>query len=409
MSAQPTARLSSYERRLLVFLSVATFFEGYDFFALAQVLPNLRAEFGLSKTAAGLVYALVNLGTVLAYVLVRKADRWGRRRVLSITIAGYTTATFATGFAPDVVTFTVLQLFARTFLIGEYCISMIYAAEEIPADKRGFALGLVQGFATLGGIFCAAVTPALLQTTWGWRTVYFAGIIPLVLLAFARRSLKESKRFVADHAAPTQKQDVFAIFRTPYRKRVLQMGAIFALVYACTNTVIAFWKDFAMSERGLTEGEVGRALSLGAIFAMPLVFYSARLLDTLGRRRAAVLILGAGGVGVFLCYTLHGVWPLTIALVFGIFGANASLSVLNTYGTELFPTAYRADAFAWANNAIGRVSYVTAPAIVGAIADHTGWGPAAGATSLGLILGLVMILWLLPETRARELEDTAKV
>ena len=289
MDKQPATRLSGYERRLLVFLSVATFFEGYDFFALAQVLPNLRAEFELSKTGAGLVYALVNVGTVLAYVLVRKADRWGRRRVLSITIAGYTVATFATGFAPDVVTFTLFQLVARTFLIGEYCISMIYAAEEIPASKRGFALGLVQGFATLGGIFCAAVTPALLQTTWGWRTIYFAGIIPLVLLAFARRSLKESKRFTADHAAPTEKQDVFAIFRTPYRKRVLQMGAIFALVYACTNTVIAFWKDFAMSERGLTEGEVGRALSIGAVFAMPLVFYSARLLDTLGRRRAAVL------------------------------------------------------------------------------------------------------------------------
>ena len=72
--------LDQYQKRLIVFLSVATFFEGYDFFALAQLLPTLRAEFGLSKTGAGLLLTVVNFGTVLAAGLVRLADRWGRRR-----------------------------------------------------------------------------------------------------------------------------------------------------------------------------------------------------------------------------------------------------------------------------------------------------------------------------------------
>jgi putative MFS transporter len=52
------APLSAYQRRLFIFLSVATFFEGYDFLALTQILPNLRAEMGISEASAGLLVAL---------------------------------------------------------------------------------------------------------------------------------------------------------------------------------------------------------------------------------------------------------------------------------------------------------------------------------------------------------------
>ncbi len=88
------AKYTPYQRRLFVFLSVATFFEGFDFLALAQILPELRADFGLTKTGAGLLFGFVNAGTVVAWLLVRKADRWGRRPVLMVTILGYTVFTF---------------------------------------------------------------------------------------------------------------------------------------------------------------------------------------------------------------------------------------------------------------------------------------------------------------------------
>jgi putative MFS transporter len=79
-----------YRRRLLVFLGVATFFEGFDQMALAQLLPSLQREFELDGRQIGAMVALANLGTVIAYLLVRQADRVGRKPVLSITIAGYT-------------------------------------------------------------------------------------------------------------------------------------------------------------------------------------------------------------------------------------------------------------------------------------------------------------------------------
>jgi putative MFS transporter len=80
---------SPYQKRLFAFLSVASFFEGYDFFAISQLLTSIRATFGLTPQQGTWLITLINFGTILAYLLVRRADRWGRKRVLSVTIAGY--------------------------------------------------------------------------------------------------------------------------------------------------------------------------------------------------------------------------------------------------------------------------------------------------------------------------------
>ncbi|UCG89348.1 MAG: MFS transporter, partial [Gemmatimonadota bacterium] len=181
------ATFTSYQKRLFVFLSVATFFEGYDFTALSQILPNFRADMALTEGQGGLIVTVISAGTIVSYLLVRLADKWGRRRVLAMTILGYALFTFLTGLSRNPYEFTAAQFLGRIFLIAEWALSMVIAAEEYPAEQRGFVLGVLQAFNSLGSITCAAVVPALLATPWGWRTVYFVGIIPLLLLAYARR------------------------------------------------------------------------------------------------------------------------------------------------------------------------------------------------------------------------------
>ena len=89
---------------------------------------------------------------------------------------------------------------------------MVYASEEYPSDRRGTVIGVLQAFSSLGAIFCAGVTPFLLSTAYGWRTVYLVGVLPLVILAFARRNLKETQRFIDMKASGKQSSgDFFAI------------------------------------------------------------------------------------------------------------------------------------------------------------------------------------------------------
>ena len=104
-------------------------------------------------------------------------------------------------------------------------------------------------------------------------------------------------------------------------------------------------------------------------------------------------------------YTLHGFCPLSLALAFAIFCATGVV-LFKTYSTELFPTEMRADPFPWSNNLTGRLSDVLSPLLVGVAAGEFGFGDAVRPTTVTLVF---MIFTLLPETRARELEDTARV
>jgi MFS transporter, putative metabolite:H+ symporter len=400
---------TAYQKRLFVFLSVACFFEGYDFFAITQLLPSLRETFELTPQQGTWLITLINFGTMLAYLLVRRADRWGRRRVLSITIAGYALFTFLSAWAPNAIVFGLLQMVARIFLIGEWATSMVVAAEEFPAGRRGMVIGVVSASAGLGSIVCAGVVPLLLKTPLGWRSVYVIGVLPLLLLMYARRGLRETERFAKRAAEAPIDPPLLELLRGPHRRRVLELGAIWFLSYICTNNAVTFWKEFALAERGLSHGQIGLIMTVAALVSMPMIFLAGRMLDVIGRKRGAAVIYLATAFGVFGAYTFHGVPALLVCMTIGIFGINAVLTVLNTFMTELFPTEARGNAAAWSNNLIGRVGYCLSPLAIGQVVGQYGWAAPLRFTTVFPLLALVLIFLLLPETNARELEETARV
>ncbi len=415
---------TSYQKKLFLFLGVACFFEGYDFFALSQLLPNIRKSFDLSPFEGGVMLTVVNFGTMLAYLLVRKGDRWGRKPLMTVTIIGYSLCTFATGLAPNAVVFALAQLAARVFLIGEWAISMVYAAEEFPAERRGMVIGVIQASTSLGGIVCAGLVPILLKNPFfkepfNWRFVYLSAIVPLALIAYLRRDLRETTRFLARKAEGIidDAPDAFRIWKSAStRGWMLKVSLLWFLTYAGSSTAVTYWKEYAIGESDFAllkdalerDAAVGRAISIAAIAAMPLVFVAGKLIDVLGRRVGGAVIYTVGAAGIAGAYTLRDKHHLTFVLIFAIFGATAVLSVMNAITAELFPTELRADAYAWCNNLIGRIGYVLAPLLVGWLAGptHFGkYGPVVAFTPVALILAIVLVFILVPETKGKELDD----
>lgn len=401
---------SPYQRRLFIFLGVATFFEGFDFLALTQLLPELREEWGLTRQQGANMIGVVNAGTIAAWLLIRQADRLGRRRVLAITILGYTLSTLLSGLAWSAASFAFFQFIARIFLISEWAVAMVYAAEEFPEERRGMVLGVLQGFSALGGILCVGLVPVLGALPWGWRSIYFVGVLPLLLLAFTRRNLRETKRFEeAQEQGGMPGSNPFEILATPQRRRVLQLGAIWFLTYICSNTAVAFWKERMVTDLGWTAGDVARSLGFAALVSMPAVFYAGKLLDRVGRRPGAVIIYASTALGVLGAYSLEVApgqhWPITLSLTLAVFGVSAVLVVLNAFTTELMPTAHRGSALAVSNNLLGRVGYVLAPFGIGWLAQQSNWGRAVQPTVVFLVLALLLILWLLPETKGMSLDE----
>lgn len=404
----PAAQVGSYHRWLLFFLGVAGFFEGFDTFAISQLLPAIRAEMGLSKSQEGILIGGIGVGAILAYALVRGADRWGRRRALTITIIGYTLCTLLTGFSRDPWTFGAAQLCARVFLIAEWAIGIVYAAEEFPAERRGTVIGILNGLNGLGAVVCAGLAPMIVASPLGWRGVYFIGAVPLLLMTIARRSLRETRRFTEHIASAGAMARPFTqLLRRPWRSRTLYMALLWWLTYACNANAITFWKEHAISERGYTDGMVGLYIAAAAVAAMPLAFAAGKLIDRAGRRAGGAVIYGSLVVGVLGCYTIEPRPLVLLSLVFGVAGVTAVGTVLSAYNAELFPTALRGDAFSWSNNLLGRTAAVIAPPIAGYAAEHFGWGRTVAATTVLPAAALALILIAMPETRGRELEETS--
>lgn len=414
MAAPFPSPLTAYQKRLFVLLSVATFFEGYDFMALAQLLPNLRGDLGLSREGGGWLVSVINIGTMLAYFLVRLADRWGRKRLLSLTIIGYTVSSFCSGLAVGVISFALWQLLARMFLIAEWAVAIVYAAEEFPAERRGMVIGVIQASASLGAIICSALVPMLLTTSLGWRSVYFLGSLPLLLMAVLRRSLRETERFASWSSdawaqQPPPPQRFWHILQTPYRNRVLVMGLIWTLSYCGIGNVITFWKELALSARGLSDAQAGALIASAAVLGMPFTYLVGKLLDRMGRRRGALLILVGATLGVLGSASFEHKGLLLSSLVICVITVTGQQVVLNAFTAELFPTELRSSAFAWSNNLLGRVGMVVSPALVGMVAERSGYVVALQGIAVFPLLALLLILGLLPETNGRELEDTARL
>ena len=110
--------INRYLALLFLLLSTATLFDGFDAGLLSFAAPEVRESLDISRSEWGYVTSLTRLGVMASFLFLLSADRWGRRKLLMVTIAGYTLFTFLTGLAPNVWSFAAAQFVARVFLIG---------------------------------------------------------------------------------------------------------------------------------------------------------------------------------------------------------------------------------------------------------------------------------------------------
>jgi len=142
--------LTRRQWRLLGLLGVTVLINHYDFGLLTAALLQIQTELGIPETEVGRMVGLIRAGAILALPLAVFADRRGRRRLLVATILGFTLCTILTAFAQTATQFTVFQFFARMFVNAEEILAIVVITEELPAKRRGFALGVLAALGSLG-------------------------------------------------------------------------------------------------------------------------------------------------------------------------------------------------------------------------------------------------------------------
>jgi MFS family permease len=112
MPPHPSGQLQRRHWQILWLLGGASFFTGYDAGVVTVALRQVRASYHLSQATASVWIGLLPLGTLPAVALARRADRIGRRRILLVSIVGFTLATCATGLAPNIALAIPVLIFA---------------------------------------------------------------------------------------------------------------------------------------------------------------------------------------------------------------------------------------------------------------------------------------------------------
>jgi MFS transporter, putative metabolite:H+ symporter len=391
---------------LLMVLGVADFFQGYDSFVVTAALPQIRETFSLTQSQASLWLTIPILGAIPAVYFSRRADIEGRRRLLTVSIVGFTLLTGATAVAPSISWFVSLQFFAYLFLTVEGALAWTMVAEELPAEARGFGFGWLAMLTAVGSGFASIFYGALFVPLGiSWRWLYVIALPPLATIALVRRRLPESRRFAAAQQSGRLASRWHEILKPPIR-RWLILVCITALLGALTTQAGVFTIDFLQDDRNIGPTAANLILVAAGALAVPVLVLSGSLSDRYGRKLIGCsfgLLSIVGGLWFFL--VARGALALFFSLALVFIGQFGSWPTLGAFGSELFPTAHRALAGAWSNIArvLGQsISFLLGSVLIDAIGELSITSVILG---IGPLLSFLLIWLVFPETKGRELEE----
>src|SRR4030088_2605036 len=180
------------QRRTLLAAALGWALDAFDAMLYALVLALLMRDFGMSKTSAGLLGTLTLLASGIGGVgFGFLADRIGRKRALMASILTYSVCSFASGLATSVLMLAVARFVLGLGMGGEWNTGATLVAETWPTEFRAKAISIVQSSWALG-FAVAALVAGPVSRYFGWRAVFFVGILPALLTLWIQHSVPES-------------------------------------------------------------------------------------------------------------------------------------------------------------------------------------------------------------------------
>ncbi|OGD14115.1 MAG: MFS transporter [Candidatus Aminicenantes bacterium RBG_16_66_30] len=395
-------------RRALVAASFGWMLDSFDVMLYAMVLSALMSDLGMAKATAGLLGSLTLVASAVGgLVFGVVADRFGRRKALMASILIYSVFTAACGFATGVAMLAVFRIFLGLGMGGEWASGAALVSETWPAAHRGKALGIVQSSWAVGYAAAAAVA-ALVLPVWGWRGVFFVGVLPAFFTLWVQKRVREPEIWTAVRAAsPGIRTGFVEIFG----KKRLRLTLFVTLMNACTmfawwgfNLWLPAFLSMAPEQGGI--GLAPRTMSGLVIFmqaGMWLGYITFGFIsDKLGRKRSYVAFLLVASVFMLLYSQTRRPLALLILGPFVAFFGTGYFTGFGALTAEIYPTAVRATAQGITYNT-GRIVSAAAPFVVGSLAQTKGFGFSFMVIAAAFLAAAV--LWAgIPETKGRPLE-----
>jgi len=446
----------SYAIRVALTVALGGFLMGFDASVISGVVTFIEPEFGLTKIELGWSVASLTLTATLAMMLSGPlSDRLGRRPVLKIAAALFALSALASAVAPSFIALVAARMLGGFGVGAALIIAPMYIGEIAPPAMRGRMVSFNQ-LNIVVGISAAFFTNYLILRLgksdlpwtqslglgqWPWRWMLGVEALPAVFYFFALFAVPESPRWlvmnakeedarrvltkVSDRArAEADVSDVKAsldaelgreratlreLFR-PSMRLVLVIGVSVAVLQQVTGiNAVFFYAPMIFEQSGIgTDASFMQAVLVGVVNLVFTVL-AILLIDRLGRRP----LLGVGLTGIAMCMLLlsYGFGSAEMnpkIILVGILGFVASFAislgpVMWVLFSELFPNRVRGLAISFVGLINSAVSFSVQLLFPWELATL---GNSVTFLIYGLfaIVGLVLVMWLLPETKGKSLE-----
>src|SRR5258705_13998024 len=209
--------------------------DSFDVMLYAIVLASLIQDptLHLSLGKAGLLGSITLLaaaGGGIAFGVI--ADRVGRKQALMLAVLIYSNFTAACGFAQTALQLAIFRVLLGIGMGGEWATGVALVSETFPARHRGKALAFVQSSWAIGyGL--AALVNLIIMPLWGWRGVFFVGVLPALFTLWIRRRVEDPPAWTS--AAPAERGRLSALFKPG----IVRVTVAIALMNSCC--LFAWW------------------------------------------------------------------------------------------------------------------------------------------------------------------------
>jgi len=419
--------LTNQQKKIAVGSFLGWSLDGYDIVLMLLVIPSIsqlffpseNPTFSIIATFASYTVTLIMrpLGSVIFGIY---GDKFGRKKSMIITILGFSFATFAVGLLPTYIMAGMLapillisvRLVQGVFAGGEWGSGAVLTIESVDKQKRGALSGFLQSGFSFGFLLAAIafqiitiLYPGPAFEEWGWRILFFTGMIPGLVALFVRFSMDESPLWIKENNNQT-------LERTPLRKIILGVhkkefilcaAIMTGLVYMYHGS-ISILPTYLQQFGSFDKGEIARLMIYATTSSWFGMILTGWLSQKIGRKKAIVFFCISS---VIVSIPLAGIilqkeqWFELFVIVFAFVVSTAS-GPIPAFFSERFPTTLRNSAAGFSYNA-GLIFGSWSPLIALHLMSNTAKEMIPIALGVNIIIGAIIVI--IPTILSRETKE----